>query len=257
MKQFDVVVVGKGNAANCAALAARDMGASVAMLEAATPDESGGNSRFAGGVMRFAYDNVNDLRKLIDITDEEAKITDWESNTQDQFYDDLYRVTNFRTDPDLSEALITQSLDAMVWLRGQGVRFVPNYRAQSAVVNGQRRFFGRMPLEISGGGPGLVQDATATAEKKGVEIFYETRAISLIYDGKQVSGVHAKCKGELVDFKAKSVVLACGGFEANPEMRTRYLGPGWELAKVRGSRFNMGDGLKMALDIGACPFGNW
>ncbi len=257
MKQFDVVVVGKGNAANCAALAARDMGASVAMLEAATPDESGGNSRFAGGVMRFAYDNVNDLRKLIDITDEEAKITDWESNTQEQFYDDLYRVTNFRTDPELSEALITQSLDAMVWLRSQGVRFVPNYRAQSAVVNGQRRFFGRMPLEISGGGPGLVQDATATAEKKGVEIFYETRAISLIYDGKQVSGVHAKCKGELVDFKAKSVVLACGGFEANPEMRTRYLGPGWELAKVRGSRFNMGDGLKMALDIGACPFGNW
>jgi len=114
-----------------------------------------------------------------------------------------------------------------------------------------------MPLEISGGGPGLVQDATATAEKKGVEIFYETRAISLIYDGKCVSGVHAKCKGELVDFKAKSVVLACGGFEANPEMRTRYLGPGWELAKVRGSRFNQGDGLKMALDIGAASYGNW
>jgi tricarballylate dehydrogenase len=53
------------------------------------------------------------------------------------------------------------------------------------------------------------------------------------------------------------VVLACGGFEANPEMRTRYLGPGWELAKVRGSRFNQGDGLKMALDIGAAPYGNW
>ena len=257
MKEFDVVVVGKGNAANCAALAARDMGASVAMLEAATPDESGGNSRFAGGVMRFAYNNVDDLRKLIDITDEEAQTTDWESNTQEQFYDDLYRVTNFRTDPELSEVLITQSLDAMVWLRSQGVRFVPNYRAQSAVVNGQRRFFGRMPLEISGGGPGLVQSATDTAVKKGIEIFYETRAISLMYDGQRVSGVHAKSKGELIDFKAKSVVLACGGFEANPEMRTRYLGPGWELAKVRGSRFNMGDGLKMALDIGACPFGNW
>ena len=121
MKTFDVVVVGKGNAANCAALAARDTGVSVAMLEAAAPDESGGNSRFAGGVMRFVYDNVNDLRKLIDITDEEARTTDWESNTRDQFYDDLYRVTNFRTDPELSEALITQSLDAMVWLRSQVV----------------------------------------------------------------------------------------------------------------------------------------
>src|SRR5262245_54649137 len=103
VKQFDVVVVGKGNAALVAALAARDMGVSVAMLEAASPEESGGNSRFAGGVMRFAYDDVADLRKLIEITDEEAANTDWESNTKDQFYDDLYRVTNFRTDPDLSE----------------------------------------------------------------------------------------------------------------------------------------------------------
>ena len=66
-----------------------------------------------------------------------------------------------------------------------------------------------------------------------------------------------RSNGKIVDFKAKSVVLACGGFEANPEMRTRYLGPGWELVKVRGSRFNQGDGLKMALDIGAAPYGNW
>ena len=70
-------------------------------------------------------------------------------------------------------------------------------------------------------------------------------------------GVRAQQNGKPVEFRAKAVVLACGGFEANPEMRTRYLGPGWELAKVRGSRFNMGDGLKMALDIGAAPYGNW
>ena len=80
---------------------------------------------------------------------------------------------------------------------------------------------------------------------------------SLIYDGERVSGVRAQQKGKAVEFRAKSVVLACGGFEANPEMRTRYLGPGWELAKVRGTRFNQGDGLKMALDIGAAPYGNW
>ena len=69
--------------------------------------------------------------------------------------------------------------------------------------------------------------------------------------------MRAQQNGKPVEFRAKSVVLACGGFEANPEMRTRYLGPGWELAKVRGSRFNQGDGLKMALDIGAAPYGNW
>jgi tricarballylate dehydrogenase len=257
MHQFDVVVVGKGNAALCAALSARDAGATVAVLEAAPIDESGGNSRFAGGVMRFVYDSVDDLRKLVDLTDEEANGADWESNTQEQFYDDLYQVTSYRTDPALSEILITRSLDTMAWLRSQGARFEPNYRHQSAIVNGRRKFFGRFPLTLSGGGAGLVQVLTETAARKDVAIFYETRAVSLIYDGERVAGVKAKRSGKPVDFGARAVVLACGGFEANPEWRTRYLGPGWELAKVRGTRFNMGDGLKMALDIGACPYGNW
>jgi len=257
MQQFDVIVVGRGNAALCAALSAREQGVSVAMLEAASPDESGGNSRFAGGVMRFAYDSVEDLKKIADISEEETKNTDWESNTNEQFFDDLYRVTSFRTDPDLSEILVTRSLDGMVWLRSQGVRFVPNYANQSAIVAGKRKFFGRMPMWVSGGGPGLVQSLTETAEKKNIQIFYETRAVSLIYDGEKVLGVKAKSRGKSVEFQARSVVLACGGFEANPEWRTRYIGPGWELAKVRGTRFNMGEGLKMALDIGACPYGNW
>ena len=257
MQQYDVIVVGKGNAALCAALAARDKGVSVAILEAAPEEESGGNSRFAGGVMRFAYDGVKDLQKLTDIPPEEVDTVDWESNTIDEFYDDLYRVTNFRTDPNLSETLITRSLDTMVWVRSQGARFLPNYRFQSGMVNGKRKFFGRMPLWMAGGGPGLVEALANTAVKKGVDIFYETRATELIYDGEKVLGVKAKCKGKQLEYHAKAVILGCGGFEANPEMRTKYLGPGWELAKVRGTRFNMGDGLNMALAIGACPYGNW
>jgi tricarballylate dehydrogenase len=75
--------------------------------------------------------------------------------------------------------------------------------------------------------------------------------------GERVSGLTARQRGKPVDFRGKAVILACGGFEANPEWRTRYLGPGWELAKVRGTRFNVGDGLRMALEIGACPYGNW
>jgi tricarballylate dehydrogenase len=257
MQQADVLVVGKGNAALCAALAARDAGVTVTMIEAAPVEESGGNSRFAGGVMRFAYDGVTDLQKLTDLPPEEVETVDWESNTQDEFYDDLYSVTSFRTDPQLSELLITKSLDAMVWVRSQGAKFVPNYRHQSGIVEGKRKFFGRMPLWMHGGGPGLVQSLTDAAEKKGVKIFYETRGVSLIYDGERVLGVKAKSKGKPEEFRAKAVILACGGFEANPEWRTRYLGPGWELAKVRGTRFNVGDGLRMALEIGAAPYGNW
>jgi tricarballylate dehydrogenase len=257
VNRFDVVVVGKGNAALCAALAARDTGVKVAMLEAASVEESGGNSRFAGGVMRFAYSSVEDLQQITDIPEDEAKDTEWDSNTVEEFYDDLYRVTNYRTDPQLSEALITRSHDVMVWLRSQGAKFIPNYRSQSAIVDGKRKFFGRFPLPVNGGGAGLVEDLTRTAEKKGISIFYETRAVSLIHDGQRVLGVRAKQKGKPVEFHAHAVILACGGFESNPEWRTRYLGPGWDLAKVRGTRHNLGEGLRMALEIGACPYGNW
>jgi tricarballylate dehydrogenase len=125
------------------------------------------------------------------------------------------------------------------------------------MVGGKRKYFGNMPIEVNGGGAGLVQYLDKAVKQNGIEVFYETRATGLLYDGERVSGVRAQQKGKAAEFRAKAVVLACGGFEANPEMRTRYLGPGWELAKVRGSRFNVGDGLRMALDIGAAPCGNW
>ena len=256
-KKYDVIVVGKGNAALCAALAATEQGAKVAILEAASPDESGGNSRFAGGVMRFAFASVEELKKVVDLTDAEVAESDFGTNTTDEFFDDLFRLTQFKTDPELSERLVTRSLDTMVWLRSKGVKFVPNYGRQSAVVNGRRRFFGRMPLEVSGGGSGLVQYLDRAAEKAGIDIHYNTRAKSLVMDGEKVVGINASCQGESLRYMGRAVVLACGGFEANPEMRTRYLGPGWELAKVRGSRFNQGDGLKMALNIGAASYGNW
>ena len=255
--EYDVVVVGKGNAALCAALAAKEQGVKVALLEAASEDEHGGNSRFAGGVMRFAYASLEDLRRVTDISDEEAVNSDFGTNTREEFLDVLYRLTSYRTDPDLSEILVNSSLDTMAWLRSKGARFILNHGRQSGMVNGKRKYFGNMPIEVNGGGAGLVQYLDAAVRKAGIEIFYDARATSLIYDDERVAGVRAQLKGKPAEFRAMSVVLACGGFEANPEMRTRYLGPGWELAKVRGSRFNVGDGLRMALDIGAAPCGNW
>ena len=257
MQQYDVVVVGKGNAALCAALAAHDQGAKVAVLEAANEDESGGNTRFAGGVMRFAFETLDDLRRVTEISDEEAAMSDFGTNTREEFLDKLYQLTSYRTDPDLSEVLVNQSLDMMAWLRSKGVRFLLNAGRQSSMVNGRRVYFGNMPIEASGGGAGLVDFLDKAAKKAGIDVIYEAPVVSLIHDGVGIKGVRAQVKGELVEFRAKSVVLGCGGFEANPEMRTRYLGPGWELCKVRGTRFNQGDGLKMALDIGAAPYGNW
>ncbi len=257
MNQYDVLVVGKGNAALCAALSAREHGVRVAMLEAAPPDESGGNSRFAGGVMRFAYASVGDLKRVTDLTEEEISASDFGTNTREEYLEKLYQLTSYRTDPDLSELLVNESLETMVWLRSKGARFIPNWGRQSALVDGKRRFFGNMPIEVSGGGAGLVEYLDAAAKKAGINVFYDTRAVSLLYDGARVEGVRAQQSGKAAEFRATSVVLACGGFEANPEWRTRYLGPGWELAKVRGTRFNVGDGLRMALAIGGAPYGNW
>jgi tricarballylate dehydrogenase len=257
MQSTDVLIVGKGNAALCAALAAREAGAQVTMLEAASREEAGGNSAFAGGVMRFAFESVDELKRVTDLSDDEIATSDFGTNSTDEYFDDLFRLTSYRTDPALSELLVTRSQDTMAWLRTQGVRFVPNFGRQSALVDGKRRFFGRLPIEVSGGGAGLVAFLDRAAEKAGIEVSYDTRAVELIYDGERVSGVRAKRNGRRLEFMARAVVLACGGFEANPEWRARYLGPGWELAKVRGSRFNVGDGLRMALDIGAQPCGNW
>jgi len=174
--EYDVVVVGKGNAALCAALSAQEQGAKVAVLEAASEDEHGGNSRFAGGVMRFAYASLEDLRRVTDIADEEAANSDFGTNTREEFLDVLYRLTSYRTDPDLSEILVNSSLDTMAWLRSKGARFILNHGRQSGMVNGKRKYFGNMPIEVNGGGAGLVQYLDAAVRKAGIEVFYDARA---------------------------------------------------------------------------------
>ncbi len=258
MNDYDVIVVGAGNAAFCSALAAAiDQNAKVAVLERAPDEDFGGNSRYTAGAIRFAHHGLQDLETIIDINPEERENTDFGIYTADDFYDDMYRVTNFRCDADLVEVLVTQSLSTLQWMKGKGVRFQPSYGRQAFKVDGKYKFWGGLCVEAWGGGPGLVETELKIAREAGVEVLFETRVLSLIYDGEKVLGVKVKEKGKIREIRSKSVVLAAGGFEANAEMRSRYLGPGWELAKVRGTKYNTGDGIRMALDIGAMPYGNW
>src|SRR5215469_2813768 len=254
----DVIVIGGGNAAFCAAHAAAEHGVSVLVLERAPEEEAGGNSRFTAGAFRCVYDGVDDLRTLMpDLTDEEIANTDFGTYTQDKFFDDMGRITEYRTDPDLCELLVTRSKDTMRWMQKKGIRFIPIYGRQAYKIGGKFKFWGGLTVESWGGGPGLVEMLTDAATKRGIEIRYSTRALSLICDGVRVMGVRVRRGGVESELRSKSVVLACGGFESNSEWRTRYLGPGWDLAKVRGTRFNTGDGIRMAMDIGASPCGNW
>jgi tricarballylate dehydrogenase len=257
----DVIVVGAGNAACCAALAARENGASVIILEAAPTEDSGGNSRYTGGLMRVVYNGVEDLAQIIpDLTEEEKKTHDYGSYTAEHYYDDMGRITQYRTDPDLCEILISRSFETIVWMRKKGVKFQASHGRQSYKVDGGKRFkfWGGLAAESWGGGAGMVENEHKACAREGIKIFYETPALGLITsDDGVVLGVRAKHLGKRIEIRSKAVVLACGGFESSSEMRARYLGPGWDLAKVRGTRYNTGLGIKMALDAGAMAYGHW
>jgi tricarballylate dehydrogenase len=208
--------------------------------------------------MRFVFNNLDDVLSLVpDLTESEIANSDFGQYTEDQFFDDMFRVTQFRTDPELVELLVRRSLPTLQWMRAQGIKFRTSHGRQAYKIDGRFKFWGGLCCEVWGGGPGLVEMEHQAAERKGITIAYETPANKLIYDDDGVRGVVAIQGGRRVELRSKAVVLACGGFESNAEMRTRYLGVNWDLAKVRGTRFNMGFGHQMALEIGAMPYGHW
>lgn len=255
----DVLVVGAGNAALTAALAAAEQGASVIVVEKAPIYLRGGNSYFAGGLFRFAYEGLEDVLGLVpDISDEQRDSTDVGSYPPATFYADVMRVTEGLSDPEMVQLLVSQSYPAMMWMKDQGVPWILAYGRQAFTQNGVLRFWGGLVVEAVGAGKGLSDRLFELVERAGVKTLYQTKLTALTADRRgRVVGATVRDTDGYREIDAKSVVLACGGFEANPEMRARYLGAGWELAKVRGTQFNTGDGIRAALDIGAQPFGHW
>src|SRR5713226_5383240 len=254
----DVLVVGAGNAALCAAISAHESGARVLMLETAPFEERGGNSHFTGGAYRFAFSGVEDLVAVLpSLAQEKLDDVDFGAYTQEAFFDDLFALTQDRCDPDLAEILVRSSLDTAKWVVRQGIKLQPGLGRQAYQVDGKFKFWGGLALHIWGGGPELLKALYANVERRRIPIMYETPAVGLSREGGRLRGVMAEHRGAAVAIRAGAVVLACGSFESNPEMRARYLGPGWELARVRGTRFNMGAGLTMAMGIGAKPYGHW
>src|SRR5258706_4838075 len=140
---YDVIVVGGGNAALCAALSAAELGARVALLERAPEDERGGNSAFAAGTFRAVYAGLEDIRQLVpDLSDQEITETDFGSYSTDEFIDDMARVTRYRTDPDLCETLVKRSNETVRWIRSQGLRFIPAFSFYSVKTDNKRQFLG-------------------------------------------------------------------------------------------------------------------
>jgi tricarballylate dehydrogenase len=253
--EYDVIVVGAGNAGLCAALSASEGGARVLVLEKAPRELRGGNTYFTGAAFRFPYEGLDDIRRLIpDLSAAEAESADVGAYPAEQMRADLMRVTDGRADPELLEMLISEAFPTMLWMRERGVRWMLMYGRQAFEVRGKRRFWGGLVVEAVGGGPGLSDRLFELAEAAAVEVRYDCGAAELAQDAGAVRGVALET-GE--DIAAGAVVLACGGFEANAEMRVEHLGPEWETAKVRGTEFNTGAGIRIALQTGAAPYGDW
>ncbi|MDP3767195.1 MAG: FAD-dependent oxidoreductase, partial [Dehalococcoidia bacterium] len=230
---FDVIAVGGGIAGLSAALAAAEAGASTLLLEKAPPAQRGGNTRFADAQIRFPH---------------EADQYCARTYTPEEFRDDLMRLSRGRANPELIDVLTERAAETVSWLTGQGVGWEEGFPHTA----GYRR-------RPAGGGQGLVDTLHARCEAAGVEVRYETPARELLVDARAaVRGVRARTPEGLADYEARGgVVLASGGFQANVAMRVAHLGRFADALILRGSRHDTGDGIDMALAVGAQPAGQW
>jgi tricarballylate dehydrogenase len=248
----DVIVVGAGNAGMSAAQAARERGARVLVLEKAAREWSGGNSAFTAGAMRIAHGGVEDLRDVLE-DDERLAATDLDPYTSDEFLADMRRVTQGRGDEAMARVLVGDSNEAVRWLSSRGIRFRLMYERQSYEADGRHRFWGGLAVGVVDGGRGLIDQHAAAAERHGIEVRHEAAVADLVERGVVVRWPD----GTRREFRARAVVLAAGGFESNPQMRAGYLGPNWDVAKVRGTPYNTGEVLRAALAFGAQAYGHW
>ena len=253
-----VIVVGAGNAALCAALSAREHGAEVTVLEKAPEGERGGNTYFTGGGFRFPYEGMDDILRIIpDLSEAEIDRVDVGAYSSASFRSDLARVTDGLIDDGMASTLVREATPTIEWLHHQGVKFTLMTGRQANEVDGKLVFYGGLTVEAVGAGKGLSDQEFDAAERAGINVRYDSKVVNLLRHGRRITGVELWTEESVEQLQADAVVLAAGGFEANIEMRTRYLGPGWDMAKVRGSRFNTGDAIQAAIDAGAQPFGNW
>jgi tricarballylate dehydrogenase len=252
----DIIVIGGGSAALEAAISAREAGArSVVMLEKAPEQESGGNARFSHTGFRFVHAGAAELRQFLPEVDAglfaRMQIPAY---GRGDFLGDLDRVTQGRIDPVLAACLVDHSNRAVHWMREIGVRWEPEKMTE---VDGKLYLPGGHHIHPVGGGPGMLAQLRALALEHGVEIRYRARVRAINGNDRRVEGVRVSTPEEEYDLTGRAVIVCSGGFQANAEMRARYLGPNADLMKVRGSRHNTGEVLHALLALGARSAGHW
>ncbi|MBN8874063.1 MAG: FAD-dependent tricarballylate dehydrogenase TcuA [Rhodospirillales bacterium] len=232
-KTYDVLIAGGGNAALCAAITARQAGASVILLESAPRAFRGGNSRHTRN-LRAMHDKPNDV------------LTD--AYPEDEYWDDLLRVTGGNTDEALARMTIRASSGVFGWMQANGVRFQPSL---TGTLN-----LGRTNAFFLGGGKALVNAYYVTAERLGIEILYDTEVLSLNLDDGAVRSVDITYRGFPETLHARCVVAASGGFQANLDWMRKHWGDAVDNFVIRGTPYNRGRVLRNLLDQGVAAIGD-
>src|SRR6201988_4968052 len=232
-KKFDVLVIGGGNAALCAAISARRAGASVLVLEGAPKFYRGGNTRHTRN-MRCAHDAATGI------------LTG--PYTEEEFWDDLLRLTGGQTDEELAKFMIAESKDILNWIVEQGVRWQPSL--------GGTLSLGRTNSFFLGGGRAMLNALYRTAEELGVEIVYDAEVVDLEIDNGMFLSAALKQGHQRTSVRAAALVAAAGGFEANIEWLKQYWGEAADNFLIRGTPYNRGAILKMLLDKGVKEVGD-
>ena len=250
----DVIVVGCGNAAMVAALSAHENGANVQILEAAPEAYMGGNSRFTFGGFRFGFNSPREVFSLIaNLTSLEKEMISSHPYSANSYLRDLLQLSEGQADKALCKMLAENSYSVLCWMKDHGVKW-GLYMDGLAPDPLWRRSPGN--VYAVGRGKGLVATLLNKVQKSGIPIFYSHRLDEICLDEEGcVEGLMVNTPSGKEQFSCRAVILACGGFEANKELRKKFLGPSWEKMKVRGTAFNLGKGITAAIEVGALPFG--
>lgn len=233
LKQYDVLVIGAGHAALCAALTARQGGARVLVLECAPQDLRGGNSRHTRNI-RCAHEQAGDY-----VTGPYG---------QDEYWDDLLRVTAGRTNEALARMVIERSEGVVEWMMRQGVRFQPALSGTLGLSRTNTFFFG--------GGKAMMNSLFLRAETLGIDILYDAEVTALEITAGRCTGVDVSIRQEMHRIAAPAIVVAAGGFEANIDWLKEGWGEAAENFLIRGTPYNTGTLLRILLDNGARPVGD-
>lgn len=254
--QFDVLIVGSGIAGLSAALSAANGGAKVCVLERSNKEEFGGNTRWTEAYFRMkSEDEVSDDFEELLVTNAghniDPNVIAAAAGPYEQW--PAYVKSHGMPDPELVSTLSKQAGPTVHWLKSFGIRFaaLPTYFVTAAAPR-------LMPV---GGGLAMIEALQSNARTMGVTLMFETTAVALSRrdaKGYLVLGA-VDSSGNSLAIRAKAVILACGGFEGNPEMMTHYIGPTAKYLRpvARGGYYNKGEGIRIALGLGAAPAGDF